>query len=85
MSTPEGVARHRWRCARKASVRAGREARAAFRAGTKVLFLLLLLVAAAAAAAGMSVVDASGPEGIGSPVGRSMGFSAVELGSAIIG
>lgn len=80
VSIPEGVARQRWRWRRKASVLVGRARRAAFRAGARLLFAFLLFVVEDGF---FSDEEASGAEGIGSPVGRSMGFSAVEVGSAI--
>lgn len=82
---PEGVARQRWRCERKASVLAGRERRAAFKAGARLALLVFLLLEAAGFAAALLSVEASGAEGIGSPVGRSIGFSAVEVDSVILG
>lgn len=78
---PEGVARQRWRWERKASVLAGRERRAAFRAGARLELLVFFLLLPAAA---LVSIEASGAEGIGSPVGRSIGFSAVEVGSAML-
>lgn len=75
VSMPDGVARQRWRCERKASVLAGRERRAALRC---VAAARRLGLAPAGFFLSVGEDEASGPEGIGSPVGKSMGFSAAE-------